>query len=432
MEKFRDNKLISTLMQEKYVLFAYVVVFMLNNFTEFFFDYWTKPLYAVIYLWVLMIYLYHTLVSRKYLSDKYYRIAQVFLIINVFCSFIYKANWRFSILQDFAILILYIFVSFGAFHEKQDIGLLEKMMWFLMVVTFATSGMSIYAKFYHTEWLKEIASDRYRGFYNYYNEGAVYCYASIMFSAYMLASRKALPLKVFAAVNIPVQLLYMLFTRARTYILALAASVFILALVTAHMKIRDKKRLRMMYLCMFAVFVIGGYVLIFTKYGMGRNIAEFSFNGYTFKDLGTMPPEVRDEFLNRFTSARWLMWKECFGVIKSSPLIGYGLKSAGFTYFVNRGYNSHNLFINSMMYSGIIGTVWMTYYLFVLMKDSAKNCYSITRAVLWIFTLGNVLIAQLETGLLYNGKNTVALCWAVWGLLTCLRDMRTDAENELY
>ena len=72
------------------------------------------------------------------------------------------------------------------------------------------------------------------------------------------------------------------------------------------------------------------------------------------------------------------------------------------------------------------------YYLFVLMKDSAKNCYSITRAVLWIFTLGNVLIAQLETGLLYNGKNTVALCWAVWGLLTCLRDMRTDAENELY
>ena len=69
MEKFRDNKLISTLMQEKYVLFAYVVVFMLNNFTEFFFDYWTKPLYAVIYLWVLMIYLYHTLVSRKYLSD---------------------------------------------------------------------------------------------------------------------------------------------------------------------------------------------------------------------------------------------------------------------------------------------------------------------------------------------------------------------------
>lgn len=426
MENLRNNKFINILTQEKYVLFTYVIIFMLNNFTEFFFNYWTKALYALIYLWVLLIYLYHTCITKKYLSDKYYRIVQVFLLINIFCSFIYKANWRFSILQDFAIMILYIPVSFGAFHEKQDRGFLEKILWFVILVTFVTSGMSIYAKYFHTEWLKEISSNRYRGFYNYYNEGAVYAYASIMFSAYFLTGKSRLPWKILAAVNIPVELIYMVFTRARTYILVLAASLVILVFYSMHRKIQDKKKLRMVYLGLTVLFLLCGYVLIFTKYGMGRNIAEFSFNGYTFKDLGTMPVEVRDEFLNRFTSARWMMWKECLEVIKHSPIYGYGIKSAGFTYFVNKGYNAHNLFINSMLFSGLIGTVWMCIMLFVFLKDSVKNCYNPGRTILWVYALGNVLIAQLETGLLYNGKATVAICWALWGLLTCMYDLHAE------
>ncbi|GEM_PF-5380079 len=426
MEKFRDNKVIQTLMQEKHVLFAYVIIFVLNNFTEFFFNYWTKPLYALIYLWVLAVYAYHTVITRKYLSDRYYRTAQIFLLINLICSFVYKANWRFSIMQDFAILILYIFISFGAFHDRQDTGYLEKILWFIILVVFAASAMSLFAKYVQPGWLRETKESRFRGFYNYYNEGAIYAYASIMFTAYMVLRKRTPARLALALCNIPVQVMYMFLTKARTYILVLGISVFFLAIYLVHRRVQDKKKLRMMYLGLAVLFLIGGYILIFTKYGMGRNIATFTYNGKTFADFAAMTAEEKDVFLNKFTSRRWDMWHECFTVIKESPLIGYGMKSAGFTYFVNRGYNAHNLFINSMLFSGIIGTVWLCIYLFILLKDSVKNCYTPARAVLWIFAFGNILMAQLETGLLYNGKATVAVCWAVWGFLTCMRDMHTD------
>ena len=247
-----------------------------------------------------------------------------------------------------------------------------------------------------------------------------------MFSAYFLTCKARAAEKIFAAVNIPVELAYMAFTRARTYILVLAVSLVILVFYSMHRKIQDKRKLRLVYLALTVLFLLGGYILIFTKYGMGRNIAEFSFNGYTFKDLGTMPAEERDQFLNRFTSARWMMWKECLGVIRQSPIYGYGIKSAGFTYFVNKGYNAHNLFINSMLFSGLIGTVWMCIMLFAFLKDSVKNCFNPQRTILWVYAFGNVLIAQLETGLLYNGKATVAICWALWGLLTCMYDLHVE------
>ena len=105
-------------------------------------------------------------------------------------------------------------------------------------------------------------------------------------------------------------------------------------------------------------------------------------------------------------------------MIKESPVIGYGLKSRGFTYFSTHGENAHNLFINSLLFSGVIGFAWVVVYFQRVFRDSAKNCVTFDRVILWSFLLGTFLIAQLETGLLYNGKATSAICWAVMGLLT--------------
>ena len=421
MKNLTRNKFISGITSEKNIVSAYVVVFMLNNFTEFFLDYWLKPVYAVIYLWVLAVWLWHTFITGKYLSDWYYRMSQVFLVINLFCSFVYQANWRFSILQDFAILILYIFICFGAYHGETDTTRLDRLIICVMAVVFVTGTASLYARSFAPQWLKEITPDRFCGFYTYYNEGANYAYTSIIFFLYRIIHNRdkhTRLMSVLFILNLVIQLVYMYLTKARTYMLVLAVSVFVLGMAVLHDRLTDRKKGMWMYIMIIVIFLAAGYVLLFTKYGIARNFALYSYQGKTFADLGGMTPAERDEFLNHFSSRRYVMWKECFGVIRESPIIGYGLKSRGFTYFSTHGENAHNLFINSLLFSGVIGFAWVVVYFRRVFRDSARNCGSFDRFILWTFMLGTFLIAQLETGLLYNGKATSAICWAVMGLLT--------------
>ncbi len=347
--------------------------------------------------------------------------SQIFLGINLFCSFIYKANWRFSILQDFAILILYIFICFGAYHGEKDTTHLDRIILCFLAAVFTASAASLYARSFAPQWLKEITENRFRGFYVYYNEGANYAYTSIIFLLYWIMhnrNKHVRMTRILFLLNLAVQLVYMYLTRARTYMLVLAVSLFVLGIAVLHSRIHDRKKRIQMYIMITAVFLVIGYILLFTKYGMARNFASFSYAGKTFRDFGSMTSAERDDFLNHFSSLRYVMWKECFGVIKESPIIGYGLKSRGFTYFSVHGENAHNLFINSLLFSGVIGFVWVVVYFLKIFRNSAKNCATLDRVILWSFILGTFLIAQLETGLLYNGKATSAICWAVMGFLT--------------
>ena len=86
----------------------YVIIYLINNFTEYYFQVFPKPLFAIAYVWVLYVYCWNTFFTRKYWKKPYFIAAQIFLLINIIATYIHKENWRLSTLPDFALLILYM------------------------------------------------------------------------------------------------------------------------------------------------------------------------------------------------------------------------------------------------------------------------------------------------------------------------------------
>ena len=130
---------------EKYIVWAYIIVFFVDNYTELFFHVFLREALGVVYLWTLFLYVYHSICTKKYFKGRYYIAAQLFLLCNIVLSFIYKENFRFSILQDFASLVFFLFPCYGAVSEvyterKPDF---EKILFVFEQIVFYTSLFSI-------------------------------------------------------------------------------------------------------------------------------------------------------------------------------------------------------------------------------------------------------------------------------------------------
>ena len=121
--------------------------------------------------------------------------------------------------------------------------------------------------------------------------------------------------------------------------------------------------------------------------------------------------------MNYFTSYRLFLWKDALSKFAESPIIGYGLNSIGLVITLYKNYsNTHNLLINTLLYSGIVGTAILVFIFseyFKTWKEQKKgSAYLIT----WFLILF-LAASMLDKFVLYENEIINAVFWILCGYL---------------
>ena len=424
MEK-TAGKIRDILLSERYNLYFYCAVYMLSHLYEYYTGSFLKPLFFASYLWTLFLYVYNTVITKKYIKGPVFRNAQLFLLVNMVTTFMYRVNWRFSVLQDFAILVQYIFVFYGAFtsfDQMKSRTLAEKLMFGAMCLTGVITAASLIAVFSGSSlvWMQEkgVRANRQRGFYFETNEAACYAYTSIMFTCYFLCrdlGRKLLTKKksLLYGFNILAQTVMIFLTGSRTMILVgVFTALYLLVRSVRRLKLNEKVPWLMRLIAAAAVIVL--YVLVFTKYGFKRNLYYYMNR---FPDFWSGSWEDKEYIFNKVMSGRYYLWKTSIQEWLRSPFFGFGLKSGNFNYTVYKSMtNSHNLFINTLLFSGAAGLAVLLRHFFLIFRNLKKEA-GYPDYILFVYIFGNLAFSMLEVALLYNGKAVSAVFWAILGFL---------------
>ena len=434
------------LLSERNVVWAYLIVFFIDNYTELFLNIFLREALGLVYLWTPLIYIYHTFVTGKYRSGKYYISAQLFFIINIVLSFIYKVNYRFSILQDFASLVFFLFPCYGAvfgrWNERLSIDF-RNIMFFFEQVVFYTSLFSAVIIFTSSSFfqlgMEGYSETRafYRTLYNSYNDICFMAYTSIMISLYFIHNRTGKIRwtglldqnnMILHALNILIEffLLYAVQTRA----VLLGAGVSILFVCMFKLKERFHISVKTILICGGAAFVIFVYIFAFSKYGTSRN-----FYYYLLRNGKSSLFELTsDELVTMFSSllsGRFELWEKSIELILKSPIIGWGLKSTGFTSpdLPEWLQNTHNLFLNSMLYTGLIGTCALIVLLGIVFVQATRKTNRKTNALV-AFLYGMLMCSMFEPCILYNWRAATVLFWVIAGYLACYEEKTEDIIHE--
>lgn len=418
-------------LSDRLCMIFFMIVLSLNHISLYYSAIYIKVLPLLSYIWVGIIYIYHTFITRKYGRGHLFKMAQVFLLINMIVTFVRPQNHRVSVLQDFAQLIIFMFASFGAYYNdsgKVNRKGFHRLLSVFVCITFAVSLASIVAIRTGSSLVSiqpGYPDTRARGFYYETNEGGFNAFASILFGLYFFRlnrqqyGRSLNLTDAICILNVPVQLLLIKENGSRTSLLFLMVAFAMLLWKWMKKKIGEGLP-KWVPVCAGIVILAVLYILILTPYGFSRNLY------FYMKDIPSwtaLSSEEKGELLSRISSFRYYIWKTSFEEIVKSPWIGYGLKSANFTYTVFRNFsNSHNTIINTLLFSGLLGLSVLTVYILDWFQQARRNTDDPADSVIEVFILAFMGISLLEMAFLYNGKVITVICWAAMGYLASPKD----------
>lgn len=143
-------------------------------------------------------------------------------------------------------------------------------------------------------------------------------------------------------------------------------------------------------------------------------------------DLGCQLELLSRQYLNKnFFSGREIIWQMILGALNGHDLFGLGLQMTP-SMIYETGYSSHNLYLQTMLQSGIIGLALFLGLLWAMLRKMANNTE--------IGIIGScVLIAMLlhdcfEVSLTQNNLDYSLLLWGFWGIVLSLERRHNPHE----
>lgn len=410
-----------TIFNEKWVILAFLLGHMLSFLITGMGASVSRIIFDGLYIWMFAVYLYHTVITKEYLKGRINLACQAFTLVMVISSFCWKANYHASIIGDFAILVFYLFICVEGL-KKYGTGLLDLIAVLAIVYTFLMSAISFFSIVLNTPFIQIVSDNRVRGYYSNSNIAGISCVISMLFVWYW-KQRGALLNKLpycrwIGIVNGAIQLLMLYQTKSRT---STAVGLILILVFFLHsesyqnLKRRMDQKFGKWTNCILLVILLGIiWFLLFSKYGGSRNLYHSLFHGKFSED-----PEYSTFLgrLNYFTSYRLFLWKDALSKFAESPIIGYGLNSIGLVITLYKNYsNTHNLLINTLLYSGIVGTAILIFIFseyFKTWKEQKKgSAYLIT----WFLILF-LAASMLDKFVLYENEIINAVFWILCGYL---------------
>ena len=141
-------------------------------------------------------------------------------------------------------------------------------------------------------------------------------------------------------------------------------------------------------------------------------------------------------FMNSFTGNRLEIWKEAFTVFINNPILGVGLNNIRVTanellgngsLFVVRNYeNTHNMIMNILCYTGIVGLISyiLLFCKYVLKVKTIKKDRMVT--ILISLALGLMMVDMLDIIILFNNRLPVYVYCLILGYLNCIYDTEKE------
>lgn len=409
------------LFDEKWVILTFLLGHMLSYLITGLGAVASRIIFDGLYVWMLAVYLYHTVITKQYLKGRINLACQAFTVVMVISSFCWKANYHASIIGDFAVLVFYLFICVEGL-KKHGTGLLDLIAVLAIVYTFLMSAISFFSIVLNTPFIQIVSDNRVRGYYSNSNIAGISCDISMLFVWYWKQRGKLLEripyCRWIGIMNVVIQLLMLYKTKSRT---SLAAGLILALIFYVHSEKYQKLKKRMNQKFgkwtnwILATILIGAICfLLFSKYGGSRNLYHSLLHGKFSDD-----PEYSTFLgrLNYFTSYRLFLWKDAFSKFAGSPVIGYGLNSIGHVFTLYKGYNNtHNLLINTLLYSGIIGTAILIFIFseyFRIWKEQKKGSAYL---IVWFLILF-LAASMLDKFILYENEIVNAVFWILCGYL---------------
>lgn len=221
---------------------------------------------------------------------------------------------------------------------------------------------------------------------------------------------------IFCLTNI----IYILFSDSRSALLALI-SLIILSVIYIFKKNHINKKLLITILTIVIGFVLSFSIYMSTtneKRNIFRQINQIK-SAYTINDL-----------LNIVTNQRYSLYKEAISIGISSPIYGYGSNS-----FVKKSMevykdksiaaiytseDTHNIFVSTFFYTGIIGLTIIIYIFVLLSKECVtliKNTSEITSYLFVSCLVGIFIYSNLDLNVIFRTQFNAVVFWMFAGYI---------------
>ena len=410
-----------TIFNEKWVILAFLLGHMLSFLITGMGASVSRIIFDAFFLWVLGVYLFHTVISRKYLRGRFQITSQCFVFVLLTATVIWRRYYQISVIRDFSILVFYLFICINGVKE-QGKRLLDEIAFLLIIYSFIMSLISFVSIELNTPFIQIVSDNRVRGYYSNSNIAGMYCVISAVMVWYWQRRKILLEripyFRAFAVLNCAVQMLMLWKTKSRTALIA--AMILLIAWILHSEKYQSVKQKAIQKygkkFSIFAVLVIVGilYFLLMTPYGLPRNIYYYMYEAFTSTDPQYSTWTGK---LNYITSNRMFLWEAAFQKIREFPIIGYGLNCIGKVFQLYESYdNTHNLLINTLLYSGVIGLGLLLYLLYLIFSGAKKSGNGMAY-LFYYFLIAFFLAALLDKYILYTDEIINAVFWIVSGYL---------------
>lgn len=413
--------------------------------------------------------------ARENLKKIEYLFPFLFVLTGLISTLV---NYQYELLANIKILAI-MAVQFDCFYmlnthwKKQDSkGIVFKMMQSFLVVWFVAVVISLGE--FVVGYAMDLGSDRgdlsylRQGFYDERlfgtfadpNYASVLSVVAICFCAIFLRKKdNKIPLKIYYIINILMQWLYVVLSGSRTALLSMCTALGVVALVLLwnYLRRKDVAEIHCIVISFLVALLCVG--IICGCYSATKEVmsyipglyieAEEAEDPEENPESATTPQKVdlnREDVENsdNLSNNRFTVWKDAITIWKSTPIVGatsrgyleYAKDKVGNLYIVERSYVTHNGYLSTLLFSGLLGTAvmvgWIGFLLYRIIKylfyrSCSEDLEYVNVVVLFAGVMSMGVATMLLSLVFYETMISGAVFWMMCGYLL---DLTKNPQKE--
>lgn len=377
-------------------------------------------------------------INRRMLSkDIIYIYSFIFFI--TLSTLLSKNNHRLTVLFDLLNMIMFM-ITFYYCNDKKTFRLTEMFMFIEIMYTLIITSLSFFLLLIRhsiTKGNSFIIAGRIAGLYPGLTAVGMFCIMSICFSLYFLSKPRVkvkctFIVNCFLIINIVLQTIMVVFSDNRAGLICVFIIHYYLLYKYLPIKFQKKaKRVLLAFILALVVFVIVTNIgeIIISAFGLNDSLVvgnrESAIVSYdlnylikSYPDYEVMRglPEIW-VYLSVVSSDRIVIWYSSILEIIKKPLLGYGISSSGYAFHIFRNYaNTHNLFINILLFGGFASLIPFIMLSFLWLKKCIFNSF-LQREWLVIFLLCSLIFSMLDIAVLFSTNMITFFFWLIIGCI---------------
>lgn len=305
-----------------------------------------------------------------------------------------------------SLFFLYPFASVNGIEKtKKIIIILQKIlvvMWFVAALISIITFLLQYSSIFYvggTRILVGCIENRLFGLFSDPNYASIVSILTIIFSVAILNYKNQSKLmRIICVCNIFAQFIYIVLGASRTGEVCLLLTLLVSSFVYSYKLNPSRKFYAVVIrifaafcLCVFAHYLIGA-IRILLSYAPSLFKAvfgvDYSQSGFVLHQVSMERPDVAQT--TDISNLRFRIWGSALEIFRTTWLFGASPRNALLyagdvlpkSFIVTRGYDAHNFYVAILLYTGLLGAIFLGFFLiksaYLIIKHYFKNHFSVS------------------------------------------------------